>query len=51
MESYIPREILTLLISCHEVAKQELFVTPILLKRRLRSGEVKWLAWAHPWGG
>ena len=52
MESYILREILTLVISGREVAKQELFVTHILLKKRLRSGEVKWLAWAHPvWSG
>lgn len=33
MESYIPREVLTLVISCHEVAKQGLLVTHILLKR------------------
>lgn len=37
-------ETLTLLVLCHEVVKQELFVTHILQNRRLWSGEVKWLA-------
>lgn len=41
MESYLLWGILTLFISCREVVKQELFVTHILQKRRLWSGEVE----------